>query len=179
MSDHVKKPDLMRRRTLQGLMLLLLFTIGSLGTLHAEESKQPPPALLDEIWPFELPHKRPLSKQDQEYAEAAFIQWLEAYLHREYEVVDQRFFWGDRKKSEWGPASKGHALYFSDEDNRWSNIKELRQAWHDPGFDLVRLWKVNVGGKEHFFAFAMTDRPVPGTRGRRLIGRFELEKVIE
>lgn len=42
MSDHVKKPDLMRRRTLQGLMLLLLFAIGSLGTLHAEESKQPP-----------------------------------------------------------------------------------------------------------------------------------------
>ena len=76
MSDHVKKPDLMRQRTLQGLMLLLLFAIGSLGTLHAEESKQPYPALLDEIWPFELPHKRPLSKQDQEYAEAALIQWL-------------------------------------------------------------------------------------------------------
>ena len=178
MSDHVKKPDLMRRRTLQGLMLLLLFAIGSLGTLHAEESKQPPPALLDEIWPFELPHKRPLSKQDQEYAEAALIQWLEAYLHRGYEVIDERFFWDDRKKSKWGPISTWHSSNIGNEDSKWRGV-EIEQSWHSPGFDLVRLWKVDIDGADHYFALTMTKKPVPGTHGRRLIGRFELEKMIE
>ncbi len=92
MSDHVKRPDLMRCRTLQGLMMLLFFATSSIEILHAEESKQQPPTLLDQIWPYEMPHKRPLSKQDQEYAEAALMQWVEAYLHHEYEVVDERFF---------------------------------------------------------------------------------------
>lgn len=175
-SDHSAKPKMRRRKTLRCLILLLLFAIGSLGILHAEESKQTPPALLDEIWPFELPHKRPLSKQDQEYAEAALIQWLEAYLHREYEVIETRFFWSRRKESAWGPMNKGHALYPENENSRWRALEEIRQPWHDPGFDLVRLWKVSIDGKDHYFAIAMTDKPVPGTRERHLIGRFELKR---
>ena len=175
-SDHSAKPKMRRRKALRCLILLLLFAIGSLGILHAEESKQTPPALLDEIWPFELPHKRPLSKQDQEYAEAALIQWLEAYLHREYEVIETRFFWSRRKESAWGPMNKGHALYPENENSRWRALEEIRQPWHDPGFDLVRLWKVSIDGKDHYFAIAMTDKPVPGTRERHLIGRFELKR---
>ncbi len=175
-SDHPAKPKMQRRHMLQGLTLLLLFATGSLGILHAEESKQPPTTLLDEIWPFELPHKRPLSKQDQEYAEAALIQWLESYLEPRYNVVDQRFFWDDRKKSTWGPVSKGHALYPENENGRWRVIEEIEQSWRTPGSGLVRLWKVNIQGKDHYFAVSMTQKPVPGTRGRRLIGRFELEK---
>jgi hypothetical protein len=174
-SDHSAKPKMRRRHMLQGLTLLLLFATGSLGILHAEETKSQPQAMLDEIWPFELSHKRPLSKQDQEYAEAALIQWLEAYLHREYEVVDKRFFWSRRNDTAWGPMSKGHALYPENENGRWRVLEEIRQPWHDPGFDLVRIWKVSIDGKDHYFALAMTDKPVPGTNGRHLIGRFELK----
>ena len=168
-----------RRKTLRCLILLLLFAIGSLGILHAEESKQTPPALLDEIWPFELTHKRPLSKQDQEYAEAALIQWLEAYLEPAYKVLDKKIFWSERNSAEWVAISKGHALYPENENGRWRVLEEIEQSWRTPGSGLARLWKVNIQGKDHFFAITMTEKPVPGTRGRRLIGRFELEKVIE
>ena len=178
-SDHSEKPKMRCPHTLQGLTLLLLFAICSLGILHAEESKQTPPALLDEIWPFELTHKRPLSKQDQEYAEAALIQWLEAYLHREYEVIDHRFFWSDRDSIEWVSISKAHALHPKNENGQWRVIEEIEQPWHSPGFDLLRLWKVNIDDREHYFAISMTKKPVPGTHGRRLIARFELKKLVK
>jgi hypothetical protein len=171
----------LRYWTFSSVIALILFLVSSFVGLHAKEVKPQSEsiALLDRIWPYQIPHKRPLSKQDQEYAEAALIQWLEAYLHREYEVVEERFSWTDRNDSAWGPVSKGFALYPENENGRWRVVEEVRQAWHDPGLDLVRMWKVNIDGNDHYFAIAMTDQPVPGTRGRHLMARFELKKVIE
>jgi hypothetical protein len=162
---------------LQGLMLLLLFAAGNLGILHAEESKSQPKALLDQIWPYQMPYHHPLSKQDQAYAEAALIQWLEAYLEPGYKVVDKQFFWSKRNSAEWVAISKGHALYPGDENSPWENIEEIAQSWRTPGYGLVRLWKAKIDGKDHYFAVAMTEKPVPGTRGRSLIGRFELDRI--
>lgn len=167
-------------RSLLALMLSIFIT--SCATVRTEGHDAQPKALLDQIWPLKMrsqPSIRPLNKQDQEYAEAALIQWLEAYLHREYEVVDERFAWTDRKYNDWGPTGLGHALYPENENGRWRVVAEIRQAWHDPGLDLVRMWKVNINGGDHYFAIAMTDQPVPGTRGRHLKARFELKKVVE
>ncbi len=176
-----RKNTLLRQRCmLQGLTILLLFAINSAAMLHAKEQDSQPQALLDQIWPHQynklLTDKRPLSKQDQEYAEAALIQWLEAYLEPGYKVVDRRFFWGDPKYSAWVPVSKGHALYPENENGRWRVLEEIVQPSRTPGSGLVRLWKVNIDGKDRYFAISMTEKPVPGTRGRRLIGRFELER---
>jgi hypothetical protein len=168
-------------RLRQSLMLLLFFAVGNFGVLHAGEPKPQPKALLDQIWPYQSgskPYIRPLSKQDQEYAEAALIQWLEAYLHHEYKVVDERFFWDARKNSNWGPIALGHASYIEDEKREWRGV-EIEQPWHSPGFDGVRLWKVNIEGKDNYFVVASTKKPVPGTHGRRLIARFQLEKLIK
>ncbi len=49
--------------------------------------------------------------------------------------------------------------------------------WQSPGFDLAEAWEVEYQGKTRIFAMAMTDEPVPGTRGRRLMGYFELERL--
>ena len=176
-----RKNNLLRQRCiLQGLTVLLLFAINSAAMLHAEEQDSQPQALLDQIWPHQynklLTDKRPLNKQDQKYAEASLIQWMEAYLHGEYEVVDKRFFWSEKNSSEWVAIAKGHALYPSDEDSRWRNIEEIDEVWYRPALDRIRLWKVSIDGNDYYFAVAMTKNPVPGTRGRRLIGRFELKK---
>ena len=167
-------------RCLFGVMLSISIT--GCATVRADERDAQPEALLDQIWPFQLrfqPYKRPLSKQDQEYAEAALIQWLESYLEPGYKVVDKRFFWAHRKYQAWVPVSKGHALYPENEKGRWQVLEEIEQSWRTPGSGLVRLWKVNIDGKDHYFAVAMTEKPVPGTRGRRLFARFELEKLID
>lgn len=161
-------------RCLFGVMLSI--TITGCATVRADDHDAQPEALLDRIWSYSLPSKRPLSKQDQEYAEAAFIQWLEAYLHREYKVIDRRFFWAKGKSAVWVAIGKGHALYPENENGRWRVLEEIEQDWHAPGFDLVRVWKVSIDGKDHYFAIAMTNDPVPGTHGQHLIGRFELEK---
>ena len=179
-----RKNILLRKRCmLQGLTIFLLLSINSTAMLHAEEQNSQPQALLDQIWPHQynklLTDKRPLSRQDQEYAEAALIQWLEAYLEPAYKVLDKQFFWSERNSAEWVAISKGHALYPENENGRWRVLEEIEQSWRTPGSGLARLWKVNIQGKDHFFAITMTEKPVPGTRGRRLIGRFELEKVIE
>ena len=86
-----RKNTLLRQRCiLQGLTILLLFAINSAAMLHAKEQDSQPQALLDQTWPHQynklLTDKRPLSKQNQEYAEAALIQWLEAYLEPGYKV---------------------------------------------------------------------------------------------
>jgi len=158
---------------------VLAVSITGCATIRADNRDTQPEALLDRIWPFSLPSERPLSKQDQEYAEAALIQWLEAYLDPGYKVVDERFFWASRKHTMWGPLAKGHALYPENEKGRWQVLEEIEQSWRTPGSGLVRLWKVNIDGKDHYFAIAMTESPVPGTRGRRLFARFELEKLID
>jgi hypothetical protein len=167
-----------RRAFSQGLLAAILFTAGGLGGLHAKEPQLEHKAPLDQVWSYSLSSKRPLRKQDQEYAEAAFIQWLEAYLHREYEVIDQRFFWGKGTSAVWVAVGKGHALYPENEKGRWRVLEEIRQPWREAGLDLVRMWKVSIEGKDHYLAIAMTNEPVPGTRGHHLIGRFELKKLV-
>jgi hypothetical protein len=161
------------------LVLLVLFQVGSPGMSHAEVPQSAPKAPLDRVWPFSLSSKRPLSNQDQKYAEAAFIQWLEAYLRREYEVIDRRIFWGKGKSAVWVAIGKGHALYPDNENGQWRVLEEIEQDWSSPGIDLVRIWKVSIDGKTHYLAIAMTNEPVPGTRGHHLIGRFELKKLLE
>ncbi len=164
------------QRALQGFMLVLFCMINNLSIAHAEEIDSQPKPLLDQIWTYLPPPKRVLSKQDQEYAEAALIQWLEAYLHRDYDVIDTRFYWNDKIFSGWALIGNGHASYINGENSQWHG-ESINQPWHEPGLDLVRVWKVSIDGTDHYFAVAMTDHPVPGTRGRRLIGRFELKKV--
>jgi hypothetical protein len=170
-----------RQWLLLSMIALMLFVVSSFVGLHAKETKpqSEPIALLDRIWPYQMPHKRPLSKQDQEYAEATLIQWLESYLEPEYKVIDQRFFWGERNSAEWVAISKAHALYPENEKGRWRVVGEVRQPQHAPGIGLVRMWKVNIDGGDHYFAIAMTDQPVPGTRGRHLMARFELNKMTD
>lgn len=165
-----------RLPTLQVLAIFLLFPIGSFGTLHAQEPKVQPKALIDQIWPYQMPYRQPLNKQDQEYAERALVQWLEDYLQDKYKVVDRRFFWDDREKSMWGPISKGHAAYIERQDRAWLGVV-TEDVWSDPGFALLRLWKVDINGNHRYFALAMTRTPIPGTRGRRLMARFELKKT--
>jgi hypothetical protein len=171
----------LRYWTFQSVIALILFSVSSFVGLHAKEVKPQSEsiALLDQIWPYKWPHKRPLNKQDQEYAQAALVQWLEAYLHREYEVVDARYFWTRRKDQAFGQVANGLALYPENENGRWRVIEEIKQPWHDPGFDLVRIWKVNIDGNDHYFALAMTNYPVPGTRGSNLMAYFQLKKVAE
>ena len=164
-------------RCLLGAMLSL--SIAGCATVRAEDRDAQPAALLDQIWQPLPPPKRVLSKQDQEYAEATLIQWLEAYLHREYEVVDARYSWIRRKDQAFGQVAQGLALYPENENGRWRVVEEIRQPWHDPGFDLIRMWKININGSDHYFALAMTNYPVPGTRGRNLMAYFELRKVDE
>lgn len=145
---------------------------------NARTTEQQAP--LDRIWPYELqdqPFVPPLKKQDQEFAEAAFVQWLEAYLRNEYQVIDRRFFWGKGESAIWVAIGKGHALYPENENGRWRVLEEIEQDWRSPGYDLVRIWKVNIDDQDRYFAIAMTNEPVPGTHGRHLIGRFELEKT--
>jgi hypothetical protein len=167
-----------RQNVLRPLLTLMLsIFIAGCATVRADDHDAQPKALLDRIWPYPLSSKRPLSKQDQEYAEAALIQWLEAYLEPGYKVVDKRFFWAHRKYQAWVPVSKGHALYPENENGRWRVLEEIEQSWRTPGSGLVRLWKVSIDGKDRYFAIAMTQKPVPGTRGHRLIGRFELERI--
>ncbi len=177
-TKHMQKRLLPRKFRLLVTIMLLLATC-TFDTLHASEPALQSKSLLDQIWPYSLSSQKPLSKQDQKYAEAAFIQWLEAYLRGEYEVSDQHFFWGKGKSAVWVAIGKGHALYPENENGRWRVLEEIEQGWRSPGFDLVRMWKVSMDGKEHYVAIAMTNEPVPGTRGQHLIGRFELRKVIE
>ena len=177
-SNHSAKPKMRRRHMLQGLTLLLLFATGSLRILHAEEPKSQPQALLDQIWMPLPPLKRVLSKQDQEYAEVALIQWVETYLRGEYEVIDKGFFWKSRKLSGWAAIGSGYASAISGEGSKWRGL-EIDEAWYRPALDPIRLWKVSIDGRDHYFAVAATKKPVPGTRSHRLIGRFELKKMIK
>ena len=160
-------------RCLLGAMLSI--SIAGCATVRAEDRDAQPVALLDQIWQPLPPLKRVLSKQDQEYAEAALTQWLLTYLRGNYEVVDQGFFWDSRKYSTWGPMNKGYAAHIGGEDSHWYGM-EIDEDWYTPATDPIRLWKVSADGKDHYLAIAMTDQPVPGTRGRNLIGRFELKK---
>ncbi len=160
------------------LWMILSISIAGCATVRADDPDAQPEALLDQIWQPLPPPKRVLSKQDQEYAEAALTQWLVTYLRGNYEVVDQGFFWASRKYSMWGPTSKGYAATIGGENSRWYGM-EIDDAWYTPATDPIRLWEVNIDGENHYFAIAMTDQPVPGTRGHSLIGRFQLKKVIE
>jgi hypothetical protein len=162
-------------RLLFALNVCLLLV--SCTTFRATAGDASPESLLDRIWPQSPPPKRILGEQDQQYAEAALVQWLESYLEPAYKVVDKRFFWGDRESSGWVPVGKAHALYNENANGRWRNAQEIEQSWTTPGSGYVRLWKVDIDGRVHYFAVAMTKYPVPGTRGRRLIGRFEIERI--
>jgi hypothetical protein len=166
------------RNMLQAMVFLSLLVASCLAVLHAEDSKSRPKALLDQIWPYQMAHRQPLSKQDQEYAQTALILWVESYLKDEYKIVDERFFWSDRKDSMWGPISKGHSAYIEREDREWQGVV-TEQPWHDPGFALIRMWKIDANGASRYVAIVMARTPIPGTRGRRLMARFELKKQVE
>jgi hypothetical protein len=156
-------------------MLLLACALAGCRALPTADRDPQADALLDRIWP-ELPRARQvLSKQDQTYAEAALSHALETYLHREYEVVDQRFFWNQPNRHSWSALGKSHGSLIQ---NNWSGVL-VEQDWSEPGFDQVALWKVVIAGKTHYLAIAMTDQPVSGSGDRHLIGRFELKKLTD
>lgn len=154
-------------------MALLMCILAGCSTLHAGERDSQSTRLLVRVWPHTPPLESVLSKQDQEYAEAALAQWLEAYLHREYEIVDRKFFWTEPDSSEWGPLRQAYANRMMTE---WSGTV-IDPPWREPGYDLATVWKLQIDGEAHYFAQAMTDQPVPGTRGRQLGGHFQLRKV--
>jgi hypothetical protein len=162
------------------VIALILFLVNSFVGLHAKEVKpqSEPIALLDQIWQPLPPLKRVLSKQDQKYAEATLIQWLQTYLRNEYEVIDQGFFWEKKGFSTWAAIGTGYAAPISGEGSKWRGV-EIDEAWYNPASDPIRMWKVNVNGEDCYFAVVMTNQPVPGTRGRPLVGRFKLKKIIE
>lgn len=165
---------------LGGLRLLSTITVCMLlagcATSRAPAGDPGSDALLDRIWPRTSAPIRVLSKQDQTYAEAALTQWLDAYLHHAFDVVDSRFHWSRMNSSEWVAISQGHASRIAGGGSQWRGT-EIEQPWQSPGLDLARLWKVCVEGTARYFAIAMTDQPVPGTQGRRLIGRYELKRT--
>lgn len=172
-SDQKSKcPNLWRHAL---AMLLLACALAGCRALPAAGRGPPVDALLDQIWP-ELPRtNQVLSRQDQAYAEAALAHLLETYLHREYEVVDQRFFWNQPHRHSWSALGKSHGSLIQ---NNWGGAL-VDQDWSEPGFDQVALWKVVIAGKTHYFAIAMTDQPVSGAGDRYLIGRFELKKSTD
>lgn len=181
MSQLFSKPRRKRPARLRGAFALLglALALGGCRSLSASEGEQPTASLLDQVpAPSFVPAvpKRVLDEQDQAYAEAALTHWLEVYLNRKYEVVDQRFFWTPRDSSKW--AALGTAIGL-----RVRTIFGTRTTvdvpWQSPGFDLAEVWEVEYQGTTRIFAMAMTDEPVPGTRGRRLMGYFELKRRMD
>lgn len=163
------------RRTMA--LLLLVLSLSGCQSLSANEGEPGKASLLDQLpapsFTPEAP-KRVLDPQDQAYAEAALTHWLEVYLNRKYEVVGERFFWTPRDYSSW--AAVGTAI-----GQRVSTISGKRTTvdvpWQSPGVDLAEVWEVEHQGTTHILALAMTDEPVPGTHGRRLLGYFELQRL--
>lgn len=158
-------------------LLALALALGGCQSLSASEGERSAESLLDQVpAPAFVPAapKRVLNEQDQAYAAAALTHWLEVYLNRKYEVVDQRFFWAPPGSSGW--ASLGTAIGL-----RITTIFGAKTTvdvpWQSPGFDLAEVWEVEYQGTTRIFAMAMTDDPVPGTRGRRLVGYFELKRL--
>ena len=176
MSQHFSKLWRKQPTRLRGrfALLSLALALGGCQSLSASEGKPSAASLLDQVpAPSFVPAapKRVLDEQDQAYAEAALTHWLEVYLNRKYEVVDQRFFWTPRDSSKW--AALGTAIGLRVETILGARAT-VAVPWRSPGSDLAEVWEVEYQGTTRIFAMAMTDAPVPGTRGRRLMGYFEL-----
>ena len=179
MSQLFSKPWRRQPTRLRGVfaLLALVLALGGCRSLSASEGERPAASLLDQVPApsfVSATPRRVLDEQDQAYAEAALSHWLEVYLNRKYDVVDQKFFWAPQGSSEW--AALGTAIGL-----RVSTIFGARTTvdvpWKSPGFDLAEVWEVEYQGTRRIFAMAMTDEPVPGTRGRRLMGYFELKRL--
>jgi hypothetical protein len=170
-----------RRRSarLRGMfaLLALALALGGCRSLSASESERPSASLLDQVPAPSFapaPPKRVLEEQDQAYAEAALTHWLEVYLNRKYEVVDRRFFWAPQGSSQWAALGTTIGLRVR---TIFGGRTTVDIPWQSPGIDLAEVWEVEYQGTTRIFAMAMTDEPVPGTRGRRLMGYFELKRL--
>lgn len=153
----------------------MLGVLAGCATLQTSEQapQQQPIRLLDRIWLQTPPLKSALSAQGQKYAEATLTQWLETYLHQQYEITDRKFFWVEQDSTEW---AKLRANYINRMKTEWSG-RLVVPSWQEPGYDLLPVWRVEVDGTAHYFTMAMTDQSIPRMRGRQLVGHFQLRKL--
>ena len=162
---------------LRCIFVLLALALGGCRSLSASEGERATASLLDQVpapsFVAAAP-KQVLGEQDQVYAEAALTHWLEVYLNRKYGVVDQRFFWRPQGSSEWAALGTAIGLRVR---TIFGASAIVDVPWQSPGLDLAEVWEVEYQGTTRIFAIAMTDEPVPGTRGRRLMGYFELKRL--
>ncbi|TXI48506.1 MAG: hypothetical protein E6Q50_11015 [Lysobacter sp.] len=112
-----------------------------------------------------LPHARAATEAASNQALDA---WLSAYLKDEYRIVDRRYFAVDRKDFLWVAIAKfvGNAI------ERPLGACVERQPWHEPGYDLVQVWRMPSQPYRRIAVAAENDGD-----GSRVVGYFELERV--
>lgn len=124
--------------------------------------------LIDQLPAWSDPQGQPLSPQQQTRTEQALSSWLSNYMKGEYTITAQRYFLTRKDFTTWNAVEKLIGNYVEQD----LGGTQERYSWHDPGIDLVAVWK--VGDDPRRIAVAMTKEPL--TDGRRLIGYFELTK---
>jgi hypothetical protein len=131
------------------------------GCTHIEET-----ALTDQL--PDLPGATALSREADFASErTALSAWLDNYLKHEYRIVGGRFFVDD-PQTKWVVVD---AFARNHIEQTLAGVREYKD-WHEPGYDLVSLWRVGDEGRA--IAVAMSGDDLPD--GRRLIGYFDLQK---
>lgn len=112
-----------------------------------------------------LPHARAATDAESNQRLDA---WLSAYLKDEYRIVDRRYFAVDRKDFLWVAIAKfvGNAV------ERPLGACVEQQPWHEPGYDLVQVWRMPSQPYRRIAVAAENDGD-----GSRVVGYFELERV--
>ncbi len=115
-----------------------------------------------------LPHARVASDTA---SNERLAEWLRAYLKDEYEIVDRRFYAVDREDFLWVAVAKfvGNAI------ERPLGACVERQAWHDPGYDLVQVWRMPSKPYTRIAVAVANDEAAK--RNDRVVGYFELRRI--
>ena len=115
-----------------------------------------------------LPHARAAvdASSNQRLAD-----WLKTYLKDDYDIVDQRFYVVGREDFLWVAISK----FVGNSIEQPLGVCVERQAWHDPGYDLVQVWRVPSAPYTRIAVATMNDDA--DRRGDRVVGYFELRRI--
>jgi hypothetical protein len=89
-----------------------------------------------------------------------------AYLRNEWRIENRRCFLL-HAGTPWNSMEK-----FVDSELNPNGGKRMKFDWHDPGIDLVAVWKIGRFDAEHI-AVAMSKEPV---EGQPLVGYFAISK---
>lgn len=98
-------------------------------------------------------------------------EWLKTYLKDEYEIVDRRFYAVDREDFLW----VGIAKFVGNSIEQPLGACVERQPWHDPGYDLVQVWRVPSKPYTRIAVAVANDETAE--RGDRVVGYFELKRT--